>query len=286
MRDGHHPARGAAPYLLLVLVLSLPLWAVGGALPVVAVGALDLPVSALMFVCPGAAAVLLAARRGGRASVWRVLRRVVEVRGRWGWVLLGTALVVGPAVTATALVGELAPWPVLPALLLCLVFLLPAAAEELGWAHLTDLWRGRLGTWGAGLAVGLVTVLWHLVPLWQAGNTWDWIRVWALSSLAARVVMTWCYVRAGARVPVLVAMHAAANVCAAVAPGLNTTAGLVANAAATVVVAAALALRSGYFTEPASTPCSKYFWNEKNTMSGTTSDRNAPVARMSMFEPN
>lgn len=174
----------------------------------------------------------------------------------------------------------------LPALLLCLVFLLPAAAEELGWAHLTDLWRGRLGTWGAGLAVGLVTVLWHLVPLWQAGNTWDWIRVWALSSLAARVVMTWCYVRAGARVPVLVAMHAAANVCAAVAPGLNTTAGLVANAAATVVVAAALALRSGYFTEPASTPCSKYFWNEKNTMSGTTSDRNAPVARMSMFEPN
>src|SRR5690606_36697658 len=82
---------------------------------------------------------LLAARRGGRASVWRVLRRVVEVRGRWGWVLLGTALVVGPAVTATSLVGELAPWPVLPALFLCLVFLLPAAAEELGWAHLTDL---------------------------------------------------------------------------------------------------------------------------------------------------
>jgi hypothetical protein len=244
VRATDDPTRQTVGYLLVVLVLSLPLWAVGGLLPVVELGALDLPVSALMFLCPGTAVLVLAARDGGRDRVRRVLRRLVEVRGRWPWVLLGTLLVVGPAVVGTALVGDLTSWPVAPSLVLALVFLLPAVAEELGWAHLTDLWRGRLGTWGTGLLVGTVTVLWHLVPLRQAGDAWPWIAAWALWSVTARVVMTWCYVRAGAAVPVLVAMHAASNVCAAVAPGLNTVAGLTANAAATSVVAAALALWS------------------------------------------
>lgn len=243
MRAQYPPTRGGAvPFLLLVLGLSLPFWALGGLVPVLGVGALDLPVSALMFLCPGLAVTLLAARTGGRARVRRVLRRAGDVRERWPWVLAGSVLVVGPAACATALVGDLTAWPVLSSLVLLLVFLLPAAAEEIGWAHLTDLWRARLGVWATGLAVGLVTVLWHLVPLRQADNDWTWIGAWALSSLAARIVMTWCYVRSGTTVPVLVVMHAVSNVCAAVAPAYNTLPGLAAGAVATALVVMGLVL--------------------------------------------
>src|ERR671935_2077702 len=41
-----------------------------------------------------------------------------------------------------------------------------------------------------------------------------------------------------------------------------------------------------HFTEPASSPCTKYRWNAKNTTSGIASDTNAAGAMMSMFDPN
>src|ERR671935_209392 len=41
-----------------------------------------------------------------------------------------------------------------------------------------------------------------------------------------------------------------------------------------------------HFTEPASSPCTKYRWNAKNTTSGIASETNAAGAMMSMFDPN
>ena len=41
-----------------------------------------------------------------------------------------------------------------------------------------------------------------------------------------------------------------------------------------------------YFTEPASSPCTKYRWKAKNTQSGTTSEMNEAGAMISMLVPN
>ena len=42
----------------------------------------------------------------------------------------------------------------------------------------------------------------------------------------------------------------------------------------------------GYLTDPASSPCTKYRWNAKNTASGTTSEMNDAGAITSIDVPN
>ena len=212
----------AQPVLLffgLILLLSLPFWILEVFLPVQILP--GLPLSALAAFVPAMAALILAARQGGRSGAWDLLRRSLDagrVKNK-AWFL--AVLMINPAIAAAAygimrLSGKALPsptltWGILPMLVM---FFLAALGEELGWTgYATGPLQQRLGVAGAGMLLGAVWAAWHVVPLLQAGRAWEWIAWWGLGTLAQRVIMGWLYVHGGKSVFAAALFHAMINLC-------------------------------------------------------------------------
>jgi membrane protease YdiL (CAAX protease family) len=207
-----------------LLTASLPFWLLGSG-QLHGFG-LPLPVSALMFVCPGVVATVFAAREAGRAGVLRLWRRSVDATAARHARSSGVAALLLPALV---LVGSLfahgsaaltSPWmPLTSVVVLVVVYLVAALVEEVGWtAHLTDRLEGRLGTRHTALVVGSLWAVWHVVPYVQAGHDLEWIAWQCLATVAARVLIVDRYRASGRLVPVAVVMHAGLNVASAVVP--------------------------------------------------------------------
>ena len=212
--------KGVFPFAFfgLVFALSVPFWLVGSLtggtfLP-------GLPVSSAMVLCPALAAALLVGRVHGRRSLKAFALRAVDC-GRmpiWAWAV---ALLTMPMVMAISAVwqtalGQHLPQPALDvfqlAALLAL-FLVAATLEELGWTgYATGPLMRAYGWIGAGLIIGAVSAVWHLIPLIQAGRAWDWIAWWALGSVARRVIMVWFYWKGGRSLFAVSLFHAMSNV--------------------------------------------------------------------------
>ncbi|GAA2433432.1 hypothetical protein GCM10010433_37600 [Streptomyces pulveraceus] len=223
------PGRRSLPaFFALVTAVSVPFWLLGAWIDTTGEAPIGLPVSALMFVCPAVAASVLVHRREGRAGVVRLLARVADCsraprKGRY-------ALAIGfmPAVVVTAVVlaglsgaalGGL-PMPLTAVPVLAVVFLIAAAAEELGWTgYATDPMIRRWGELNTGVALGVFWGAWHLVPLVQAHHGALWIGGWFATTVAVRVVMVRLHQSTGRSVLSAICVHASLNVCAAMTPG-------------------------------------------------------------------
>lgn len=168
-------------FFALVLALSVPFWVLGGVtkdsiLP-------GLPISALMVLAPALAALLLVFKEGRIRAVRRFLKRLIDCKKMtsWAWVVsLGTmpAVMVGSGVWFRFTGQDLPAPQINPGqfLLLFLMFLIAAMAEELGWtAYASRPLFSRYGLILAGSIHKVVAVLWHIIPLIQVGRTWDWI---------------------------------------------------------------------------------------------------------------
>ncbi len=205
-------------FFVLMFLLSVPFWAYGALLGDQLLP--GLPLSALMVVCPAIAAGVLAFRADGSAGLTALLRRAVDApRMRaWAWpVAVGTM----PLVMALSAVALMVSGRTLPPAEISLVqvvgllalFLLAATLEELGWtAYATGDLVKRQGMVVAGLIIGTVAVVWHLIPLLQVDRPWDWIAWWALGTMARRQIIVWLYVRGGKSVFSASLFHAMNNV--------------------------------------------------------------------------
>ena len=88
--------------------------------------------------------------------------------------------------------------PVLAAPLIFLALLLAGLGEEVGWSgYATDPAQERWGALGAAIALGLVWVVWHGIPLAQAHRAPAWIAWWALGTVGSRVLIVWLYNNTG-----------------------------------------------------------------------------------------
>lgn len=66
---------------------------------------------------------------------------------------------------------------------------LAAAGEEVGWtAYVMDTAVARWGLLGAGLVIGIVWGVWHIVPDAQSGRSASWIGWQLVVAVALRVV--------------------------------------------------------------------------------------------------
>ena len=185
-------------------------------------GPFGLPLSALQFVAPFIAAVVVTFRRAGTAETLRFLGRAIDPsRARpFHWLL--PALFIIPAVYAGSWLlmaalrrplpeFDLAWGSLLP---LLAVFLVTGWFEEVGWTG------SALGPaqrrWGnalrAALVIGVVWAAIHIVPDLQAGHDVAWIAWHRLSSLAQRVLIVWVALHTGGSVVAAAAMHAMDNV--------------------------------------------------------------------------
>jgi uncharacterized protein len=210
--------RSPLTFFALVFGLSFPFWLMGAATDLQLMPGLS--VSALMAFCPMVAALMLVHRERRTAGVTELLRRSFDFKRikakRWYAPIL--LLMAGVNVAVYGLMRWMdMPLPPpqfqLPAAALMLVaFFVGALGEELGWSgYATDPMQDRWNALQTGVLLGLVGVLWHLVPLLLMHRSPTWIAWWCLYAVAARILIVWLYNNTGQSVFAVALFHATLN---------------------------------------------------------------------------
>ncbi len=203
-----------------VTALSCPLYAFawvwpGSSLP------FGLPDLALIVFLPALVATGCDAAERGAAAAFALWRRLLDVRALTIGPLLAATLTAPSAVLAAyALMRALEPasaerlgfvWVRLP---LMLALLLPGAIlEEIGWTgYATAPLQRRFGALGAGLVIGAVWAIWHLIPWSQGqGRPLPWVLGQAMATIALRVIMGRLYAEGGRSLILAVLFHSSVN---------------------------------------------------------------------------
>jgi membrane protease YdiL (CAAX protease family) len=227
MSDNSQTKRARVSYLasswfffLLVILISIPFYvlgAAGGRLPI----ATFLPLSAIMAFVPMLAALILVYWGSGVSGAKTFLSRALDYRRIKGvrWVL--TALLIMPIVFLLAYglfrFEARAPpdaklFPIAEIVAFALMFFVGAIGEELGWQGYAyaGLKNGRSAL-NAGLILGVIWALWHVIPFAEMGRSVDWIIWQCLGAIALRVIIVWLFVNAGQSVFIAVLFHAMIN---------------------------------------------------------------------------
>lgn len=216
-------AQRVLPFFLLTLVFALPFWVFGPAaerwldlaLPI------RLPLSALMIVCPFAAALIVTARERGGTGVRALLARIGDWRVARGPLWIAAAATLMPAALALSwvamvLAGRPLPEPAidLAAIPVFLVlFLVSGTLEEVGWqAVASERLQTRMSALAAALAVGGFWSAWHIVPYLQTGNGATWVAWHCGVTVLLRVLTLWLANASGGSLFVAIVFHAFCNV--------------------------------------------------------------------------
>ncbi|MDP5218762.1 hypothetical protein Q5Y75_16150 [Ruegeria sp. 2205SS24-7] len=209
----------ASPFVFFALtgVVSLPFWALGTLTDMRLLPAL--PLSALMVVAPATAASILVLRIGGVQALRRFWRRSVDAAAMrlWAWVVVVVTMPLVMVLSGAWLLatGHDLPAPQLdPGQLLGLfaLFLFAATVEELGWTgYAARALYVSHGLLTAGAILGVATVLWHVIPLLQAGRKWEWIAWWSGGTISRRIIILWLFVHGGQSVFATSLFHAMSN---------------------------------------------------------------------------
>ena len=213
--------RSPFTFFVLVYALSIPFWVAGEVtsfqlLP-------GLPVSALMFVCPVAAAAILVYRERKFAGVQQLLARALDFKRVTATIWYVPTLLLMPCIMALSF-GALrlmgVPVPVSPfsvdsigtILVLFVSIFFAALCEELGWSgYALDPLQERFDALGAALLIGGVWAMWHFVPLLQVPRSPVFIAWWSLGTVAARVIIVWLYNNTGRSVFIAALFHSMMN---------------------------------------------------------------------------
>ncbi len=210
-------------FFLLVFALTAPFLAIGafsgqGLLKGLSV---NLPFSALAFLCPISAALILVHREGRREGVKAFLRRLFDLKGVRSWAWFVPVVILLPILYFIAYAimrGMGIPLPdpqislrTIPIFLL--LFFLAAVCEEAGWmGYAIEPLQARWGALGGALILGAAWALIHIIPDLQGHHPWAWIAGQRLFSLALRVLIVWVYNNTGGAVLAAVLLHTMDNV--------------------------------------------------------------------------
>ena len=241
--------RSPLKFFLLVFAISVPVWLIGATADVELLP--GLPLSALDAFCPVLAALVLVFGERKTAGAVALLKRSFDFRRIGRKRRYFPIVLLMPAVSV--LVYGLMRWmnmpvpapqfSVLATLFMFLGFFAGALGEELGWSgYAIDPMQARWGALQASVLMGMVTTLWHIVPLVQAHRPSAWIAWWCLYAVAARMLIVWLYDNTGKSVFAAALFHTMLNLSWMLFPVYGSffdlrLAGLVMAFAAMVVVA-------------------------------------------------
>lgn len=214
--------RSPLRFFVLVFALSIPIWLIQPR---------DWPISASVGA-PLIAALILVYREEGGGGVKRLLSRVFDQRRIRKGIWYGPIILLMPVIYlltygVISLMGlPLPDEPYFPFLLIPLLFVLffiLAIGEEVGWTgYATDPLQDRWSALTTGIILGLVTALWHFVPLIQMGRTPIWIAWWSLGSISIRILTVWLYNNTGRSLFAGIVFHAMNNLSFALFPNYGS----------------------------------------------------------------
>jgi uncharacterized protein len=214
--------RSPLKFHILLLALSLPFWILGylaehlaDRLPI------NLPISALMAVCPIITALILVKREDGAYGIKQLMQRSFDYESIKNKTWYLASIFIMPLVLLLSyiimkLLNRPLPVPhfsIIAIPLFILVFFISAVFEEVGWS--AYLYEPMLGKWSvlkAGIFMGTVWGLWHTIPYIQAHNDPVWIVWQIITSILNRVIMIWIYNNSGKNIFTGIIYHMMINV--------------------------------------------------------------------------
>ncbi|MDF1613272.1 CPBP family intramembrane glutamic endopeptidase [Stygiobacter electus] len=206
-------------FFILIFIFAIPFWVIGGMTGIQLLP--GLPIAALIAVCPGLAALVLAYRENRSTAVKMLLKRAfdyerIKVKIWYIPTLLLMPLVMMLSFVVIRLSGTLIPIPSIPILstvIMCVAFFISALGEELGWTgYATDPMQNQLGALQASIVLGLIWTVYHFIGLTQTHRSMTWIAWWSLGTVALRVIMVWLYNNTEKSVSAVALFHMTINV--------------------------------------------------------------------------
>ncbi|HEY1114034.1 MAG TPA: CPBP family intramembrane glutamic endopeptidase [Chitinophagaceae bacterium] len=187
-------------FFSLVFSLSIPFWILGAYVDLSGRIPINLPISALMLLCPMTAVIIVLWNKKG--AVRSLFKRAVDAGSihNPAWYIPALVLIPSLLLTAYGIMKTLQvplPRPHLQievAALLLVLFFGAAISEEVGWTgYMTDPLQQRFGALKAALLIGTVWAAWHTIPYIQAHRSSAWILRHSLGTVALRVIIVWLY---------------------------------------------------------------------------------------------
>ncbi|MFF3923808.1 CPBP family intramembrane glutamic endopeptidase [Paenibacillus lactis] len=217
--------RSPRTFYVLVFALSIPFW-LFGSMPVKWLP-MNLPVSALMFFCPMAAALILTYREEGESGVRRLLKRIFDYKRikQKSWylpILFLMPMIMLLSYWFMSLIGRSLPEPNIPFLsipILVLMYFIAAACEEMGWmGYAVEPMLNRWNALTTSMIMGTLWGIWHLVPYIQTNHSVTWIVWQCFTAILLRILMVWLYNNTGKSIFAIILFHAFVNVSITVFP--------------------------------------------------------------------
>lgn len=206
-------------FLGAIPVLSVPFYYWGYAHPVAGLP-FGLPISFLMILVPFTLALIVTWKSNGAAGVTALFKRILDFQNVRLWPLVFTILGL-PAITCVSYwvlravsvipVPVLFPYNQIP--LMVVLYFLGAIPEEVAWTlTLTEPLTKSYGPIGAGILIGGVWAIWHVIP-WSWTHTLTWILGYALLDILMRTGMVHAYLHGGKSLFLALVLHMQINVC-------------------------------------------------------------------------
>jgi membrane protease YdiL (CAAX protease family) len=209
--------------------------------------AVYMPLAMLGIFGPLLAAVILTARREGRAGLRALFRPLLTFRVPARWYVAGIVL---PAAGLSAILfllslagyrGDVVLFPGADRLAVIPVI---AIAEEVGWrGYALPRLQQRHGPFVASVVIGVVWAVWHIPMFLGAGIPMSLMLMMTFHLVAGSVVFTWIFNRSGGSLLLVVLAHGAIHLNN---PHLPLPQDLVPSIASAITFAA-IALAAVYF---------------------------------------
>ena len=206
---------------MLVILLSIPFWVLGAFFDLTKYIPIQLPISALMFLCPMLAAIILTSKNGTKGDLKLLLNRIWDfdkIKNKW-WLLVAILLI--PSLMFLSYLMVLFFHSHLPkpeiklstTLIFAFIFFIGSVGEEVGWTgFITDHIQQRFGALKASLLIGTIWAVWHIIPYIQTHRNATWILWQCIGTIALRIIMVWLYNNSNRSLFAVIVCHTSINV--------------------------------------------------------------------------
>jgi membrane protease YdiL (CAAX protease family) len=211
--------RSLTKFFILVFVLALPFWLLGALVKHLPIP-INLPISALQFVCPMIAAFILVAHEKQPGGLKKLFLRAFDAQNIKHKIWYAPIIFLNPLIMVLSygimlLLRRPLPPPSIPFLLIPIffvIFFLSGLCEEVGWmGYAADPLQERYSALTTGLLLGVVWALFHIIP-WLSANPPTWVAGQFLSSIGLRLLIVWLYNNTGRSIFAAILFHDMINV--------------------------------------------------------------------------
>lgn len=215
-------------FFLLVFILALPFWLIGTIVDQSLPLPVKFPVSALSFVCPMVAALILVYKENKLDGVINLFKRVPDYKKIRPKVWYAPIILLLPVTYLLSygimrFFGRSLPEPHIQFIIIPLLFMgffFSALCEEIGWmGYAADPLQKHWTALETGIILGAVWGIFHIIPDIQAQRSLYWI-FWqcGVYSIAFRILIVWIYNNTGRSLFATILFHDTDNVSWALFP--------------------------------------------------------------------